>query len=278
VAANAAAAAGAEDLAAQAARLERALEDKATALEETHQWNKRGGGWFAKLNAGVSTDAKGLDLASQLDTALSKTLADLEAKANSANSLFRSEKAREELKAETAKLASELADVRGLGAQLRVVIVELEARVAAAEGGEAAKSAEVTRLETELAGMYNALAGAGAEAAQTETELRDTAAAAEEAAAAAAVEAAAAASASAATAESRAADLERQLLAANAAAAAASDDLAEQAARLELALADKAAALEETNQWNKRGGGWFANLSAGVTTDAKVGRFWLIRG
>ena len=42
-------------------------------------------------------------------------------------------------KAETAKLASELADVRGLEAELRVVIVELEARVAAAEGSESAK-------------------------------------------------------------------------------------------------------------------------------------------
>ena len=66
---------------------------KATALEETNQWNKRGGGWFAKLTAGVTTDAKGLDLASQLDTALSKTLAELEAKANS---LFTSQKARDE--------------------------------------------------------------------------------------------------------------------------------------------------------------------------------------
>jgi chromosome segregation ATPase len=75
----------------------------------------------------------------------------------------------------------------------------------------------------------------------------------------------------------RAAELERQLVAANAAAATASEDLSAQAARLERALEDKATALEETNQWNKRGGGWFARLNADVTADAKVKRCRLNR-
>jgi hypothetical protein len=72
-----------------------------------------------------------MDLAAQLDTAISKKLAELEAKASSANSLFRTVRANDEIKAESAKLASELSDVRSLGRPVQVepTVIHVETAV-----------------------------------------------------------------------------------------------------------------------------------------------------